>query len=232
MTRLAPWPGRPSKIKAVIFDMDGVVVDSEPLYQKTEERLFREYNVTIPKDDWKLFRGISEEWFYQLVRDRYGITEPLETLRQKGRRYVLSAFDAELDFNEGFQELHRRLVGRYHLGLVTSTPGDLFHWMEQRLDLKRYFQEVIYGGMTANFKPHPEPYLEMMRRLGVAPTEAVVVEDSISGLTSALAAGAWTIALTGSVPLEDMPPAHAVIDSLNEISPAMLEGLGEKTPLL
>jgi len=244
MTRLAPWPralavpatgrpdplgapGRPSKIKAVIFDMDGVVVDSEPLYQKAEERLFREYNVTIPKDDWKLFRGTSEEWFYQLIRDRYGITEPLETLRQKGRRYVLSAFDAELDFNEGFRDLHRRLVGRYHLGLVTSTPGDLFHWMEQKLGLKRYFQEVIYGGMTANFKPHPEPYLEMMRRLDVAPTEAVVVEDSINGLTSALAAGAWTIALTGSVPLEDMPPAHAVVDSLGEISPAMLEGLGD-----
>lgn len=222
MTRLAP-----SKIRAVIFDMDGVVVDSELLYQKAEERLFREYNVIIPKDDWKLFRGCTEERFYQLVRDRYGITEPLEALRQKGRRYVLSAFDTELDFNEGFRELHRRLVGRYRLGLVTSTPGDIFHWMEQRLGLRRYFQEVIYGGMTANSKPHPEPYLEMMRRLDVAPTEAVVVEDSINGLTSALAAGAWTVALTGSVPLEDLPPAHAVVDSLGEISPAMLEGLSD-----
>lgn len=226
MTRLAP-----SKIRAVIFDMDGVVVDSELLYQKAEERLFREYNVIIPKEDWKLFRGSTEERFYQLIRDRYGITEPVEVLRQKGRRYVLSVFDTELDFNEGFRELHRWLVGRYRLGLVTSTPGDIFHWMEQRLGLKRYFQEVIYGGMTASSKPHPGPYLEMMRRLDVAPTEAVVVEDSINGLTSALAAGAWTVALTGSVPLEDLPPAHAVVDSLGEISPAMLEGLSE-TPRL
>lgn len=214
-------------IKAVIFDMDGVVVDSEPLYQQAEERLFREYNVSIPKDDWKLFRGCTEERFYQLARDCYGITEPVETLRQKGRRYVLAAFDAGLDFNEGFREMHQRLVGRYRLGLVTSTLGELFHWMDKRLGLKQYFPEVIYGGMTANSKPHPEPYLEMMRRLEVLPEESAVVEDSVHGLTSALAADAWTIALTGSVPLEDLPPSHAVVDSLGEISPAMLEELGD-----
>ncbi|UCH63234.1 MAG: HAD family phosphatase [Fidelibacterota bacterium] len=212
-------------IKAVIFDMDGVVVDSEPLYQQAEELLFREYDVTIPQDDWKLFRGCTEERFYQLARDRYGITEPLDTLRQKGRSYVLSAFDAGLDFNEGFRELHRRLAGIYRLGLVTSTPGELFHWIDRRLSLSRYFQEVICGGMTANSKPHPEPYLEMMRRLEVLPEESVVVEDSINGLTSALAAGAWTIVLTGSVPLTDLHQAHTVVDTLGEVSLAMIEGL-------
>jgi len=217
-------------IKAVIFDMDGVVVESEPFYQQAEERLFGEYGVTIPPEDWKLFRGCTEERFYQLARDRYGITEPVETMRQKGRRYVLNAFNTGLDYKQGFLELHQQLQGRYRLGLVTSTPGDIFHWMEQKLGLKRYFQEVIYGGMTANSKPHPEPYLEMMRRLEVAPTESVVVEDSINGLQSALASGAWTIALTGSVPLEDLPPAHAVVDSLEEISPAFLESLIRNPP--
>lgn len=212
-------------IKAVLFDMDGVVVDSEPLYQKAEERLFQEYGVTIPADDWKLFRGITEERFYQLLRERYGITEPAETLREKGRRHVMAAFSADLEYKEGFLELYRRLKGRYRLGLVTSTPGDMLNWMDKQLDLKRHFQEVIHGGMTANSKPHPEPYLEMMRRLEVAPEESVVVEDSINGLTAALAAGAWTVALTGSVPAEDMPPAHAVVHSLGEISPAFLEGL-------
>jgi len=217
-------------IKAVIFDMDGVVVESEPLYQQAEERLFGEYGVTIPPEDWKLFRGCTEERFYQLARDRYGIKEPLETLRQRGRRYVLSAFNTGLDYKQGFLELHQQLQGRYRLGLVTSTPGDIFHWMEQKLGLKRHFQEVIYDGMTANSKPHPEPYLEMMRRLEVTPTESVVVEDSINGLQSALASGAWTIALTGSVSPEDMPPAHAVVDSLGEISPAFLESLIQNPP--
>ncbi|MFB0515752.1 MAG: HAD family hydrolase [Candidatus Neomarinimicrobiota bacterium] len=217
----------PGKIRAVIFDMDGVVVDSEPLYQRAEERLFREYGVSIPQADWQLFRGCTEERFYQLTRDRYGIREPVEILRRKGRQYVLAAFEAELDYKDGFFELQAQLKGRYRLGLVTSTPGEIFSWMEQKLGLRQYFQEVVYGGMTANSKPHPEPYLEMMRRLGVAPREAVVVEDSINGLKSALSSGAWTIALTGTVPREDMPRAHAVVDSLGEITPALLEGFAQ-----
>ncbi len=216
-------------IKAVIFDMDGVVVDSEPLYQKAEELLFREYGVTIPPEDWKLFRGSTEERFYQLARDRYGIQDTAENLRVKGRRHVMAAFEAKLDYNDGFPELHDRLEGHYHIGLVTSTPKDLYLWMERKLGLRRYFPEVIYGGMTTNSKPHPEPYLEMMRRLGVEPSESAVIEDSINGLTSALAAGAWTIALTGSVPQADMPPAHAVVHSLGEITPAMLEQLTQSS---
>lgn len=214
-------------IKAVVFDMDGVVVNSERLYQKAEKRLFKEYGVTIPDEDWKLFRGCGEAEFFQLVRERYGINQSPDTLRQRGQRYILTEFDANLNFNDGFLELHHRLDGRFLLGLVTSTPGELFQWLDQRLELRRYFHEVIHGGMTANSKPHPEPYLEMMRRLNVKPEETVVIEDSIHGLSSALAAGAWTIALTGTIPREDLPPANAMVDSLVEITPARLDELSE-----
>ncbi|UCD37327.1 MAG: HAD family phosphatase [Fidelibacterota bacterium] len=212
-------------IKAIIFDMDGVVVDSEPLYQKAEEQLFQEYGVSIPEDDWTLFRGCTEERFYQLARDRYGIKVPAEILRRKGRQYVLTAFDEGLDYREGFLELHERLRGHYSVGLVTSTPGDIYEWMDKKIGLHHYFQDVVYGGMTTNSKPHPDPYLEMMRRLKVTASESVVVEDSVNGLTSALASGAWTIALTGSVPIADMPRAHSVVHSLREISPALFEEL-------
>lgn len=212
-------------IKAIIFDMDGVVVDSEPLYQKAEEQLFSEYGVTIPQDDWKLFRGCTEARFYELAHQRYGITAPIEELRRKGRKYVLSAFEAGLDYNRGFKELHRHLRERYLLGLVTSTPEPIFDKMDEQIGIRAHFDEVITGGMTANNKPHPEPYLEMMRRLGVSPNEAVIIEDSINGLQSALASGAWTIAITGSVPIEDIPVPHRMIDSLTEISAPFLEQL-------
>lgn len=212
-------------ISAVIFDMDGVVIDSEPLYQKAEERLFSEYGVTIPQEDWKLFRGCTEARFYELAHQRYGITAPVEELSRKGRDYVLAAFNAKLEYKSGFKEIQRDLKGRYQLGLVTSTPEQIFDKMDEQIGIRNYFDEVITGGMTANNKPHPEPYLEMMRLLKVAPTEAVIIEDSINGLQSALASGAWTIAITGSVPIKDMPPAHRTIDSLDEISIPFLEEL-------
>ena len=212
-------------IQAVIFDMDGVVIDSEPLYQEAEERLFREYGVTIPAEDWNILRGCTEERFYQVARERYGIAEPLDTLQAKGRQYVMSVFSSKLDFHHGFQEIISTLQERYRLGLVTSTAPDLFQWIDDKLGIRRYFPEIITAGMTANSKPHPDPYLEMMRRLEVSPTQTAVVEDSITGIRSAMAAGAWTIALTGSVSLEDLPATHRVIHSLKELSPEFFENL-------
>ncbi|MEE9162030.1 MAG: HAD family phosphatase, partial [Candidatus Neomarinimicrobiota bacterium] len=198
---------------------------SEPLYQQAEERLFREHGVRIPEEDWPLFRGGSEQRFYELARTRYGVTASIAELRRRGRQYLFSVFDTSLDFMEGFLELQRQLVGRYRLGLVTSTPGTVYNRMAARLGLNGYFQEVIHGDMTAHSKPHPEPFLVMMHRLKVEPEQTVILEDSIYGLRAALAAGAWTVALTGSVPEEDMPPAHAVVSSLRSLSPEFFEGL-------
>ncbi len=212
-------------IKAVIFDMDGVVVDSEPLYQKAETRLLSEFDVTIPEDDWLLFRGKTEKAFYELVSRRYGLGIKPADLQRRGRVFVEEIFKAELELMDGFTRLHRLLKGHYRLGLVTSTSTDLYQLIADKLKLNGLFQEVVCGDMTGNHKPHPEPYLEMMRRLGVTPKESVVVEDSIHGLQAARDAGAWTIALTGSAPPEKMPPVHAIIDSLGELSPGYIDNL-------
>ncbi len=212
-------------IKAVVFDMDGVVVDSEPLYQQVQERLFAELGVTIPDDDWKLFRGMTEDTYYEFVGRRYNLSRQLRELRRRGREYVQQLFKAELEFMTGFTRLHRHIKGHYRLGLVTSTASDLYQVVNDKLHLGPFFEEVLCGDMTVNSKPHPAPYLEIMRRLEIAPNETVVVEDSIHGLQAALDSGAWTIALTGSVPQEDMPPVHAIIDSLEELSPGYIDNL-------
>ncbi len=212
-------------IKAVIFDMDGVVVDSEPLYQKAQERLFAELGLTILERDWQLFRGLTEMAYYELVCRRYGLDSHPAELQRRGRKYVEEVFKAELELMDGFTRLHRLLNGRYRLGLVTSTGTDLYQLVADKLKLNGRFQEVVCGDMTDNHKPHPEPYLEMMRRLGVTPEESVVVEDSIHGLQAARDAGAWTIALTGSAPPENMPPVHAIVDSLGELSPDYIDNL-------
>lgn len=212
-------------IKAVVFDMDGVVVDSEPLYQQAQVRLFAEIGVTIPEEDWKLFRGMTENNYYEFVGRRYNLSGQLGQLRRRGRQYVQELFEAQLQFMAGFTSLQRLLQGRYRLGLVTSTVSDLYQVVNDKLQLGPFFEEVVCGEMTINSKPHPEPYLEIMRRLEIAPHETVVVEDSIHGLNAARDSGAWTIALTGSVPQEDMPPVHAIIDSLEELSPGYIDNL-------
>ncbi|MCK4577454.1 MAG: HAD family phosphatase, partial [Candidatus Marinimicrobia bacterium] len=105
-------------IKAIIFDMDGVVIDSEPLYKQAQERLFGEFGVTIPEDDWKLFRGCTEDSFLQLVGERYSLSDKTDVLRERGRRYVQEVFDAGLDFMPGFKEFHATINGHFRTGLV------------------------------------------------------------------------------------------------------------------
>ncbi|MFC1480816.1 HAD family hydrolase [Candidatus Neomarinimicrobiota bacterium] len=204
-------------------DMDGVVIDSEPLYQKAEVEFFATYGVTVLPEHWNVFRGSTEEKFYEIAREMYGIDDPLDQLLPKGREYVLRIFEQELGYNDGFLELISRINGRYKTALVTSTPGAIYNWIDDRLGMGEHFDRVIFGEMTSNHKPHPEPYTTMFEQLGVLPAEAIVIEDSIHGLNSALASKAWTVALTGSIPVEDMPRAHALIESLNEIDDQFIE---------
>ena len=94
---------------AVIFDMDGVIIDTEPLYTKAEIRLFGEYGVTIPEEDWSLFRGCAEQDFFDLSMERYHINEDKDVFMAKGREYVRDEFKKNLSFMPGFHDLHHRV---------------------------------------------------------------------------------------------------------------------------
>ena len=97
--------------KAVIFDMDGVILDTEHLYTREEIRLFGEYGINIPEEDWSLFRGCSEQAFFDLSMKRYGITEDRKVFIDKGREYVRKEFLKNLSFMPGFRELNNRISG-------------------------------------------------------------------------------------------------------------------------
>ncbi|MCH8328125.1 MAG: HAD-IA family hydrolase, partial [Candidatus Marinimicrobia bacterium] len=184
--------------------------------------------VTIPDEDWALFRGSSEESFYRRARDRYKVPVPLEELRAEGRQEVLEVFSHSLKFMDGFETLHDQICPDYKLGLVTSTPALIFNMMDKRLNLRNLFPLVLTGEMTVHNKPHPEPYLTMMAKLQVDPEESVVIEDSIPGIQAAWDSGAWTVALTGSVPVEAMPERHLTISHLSQLDAGLISALPDR----
>ena len=122
--------------KAIIFDLDGVVVDTEPLYTNAEIRLFAEYNVTIPKEDWQIFRGCSEQNFFDLSMKRYEITEKKEVFIDKGRKYVREEFKNNLSYMSGFHDLYKRISPFYKIGLVTATPHHSLKWIRKHIRIK------------------------------------------------------------------------------------------------
>ena len=210
---------------ALIFDMDGVILDTEPLYTKAEIRLFGEYGVTIPAEDWSLFRGYAEQDFFDLSMERYHITEDKEVFMEKGREYVRDEFRKSLSFMPGFHNLHRRVTDNYKTGLVTASPRHNLDWLHGLIRLYDLFQHIISGDETVRNKPHPDPYLAMIALLNVKPKNAVIIEDSFHGLRSALSAGCHVIAKRGSVPEEKLAIAHRIVNNLNEITLELIEEL-------
>ena len=210
---------------AVLFDLDGVTVDTEPLYSRAEIRLFKEYGVEIPKEDWGLFHGSSEETFFNLSMERYNIIENRNIFIKKGRKYVREEFEKNISFVSGFKNLIDRIYSQYITGLVTASPVHSLDWIRKRMNLDKYFQYIISGEETQKNKPHPHPYIEMMQRIGIKPYNTIIIEDSMLGLSAALASDAHVVALNRSIVGNKLNNAHKVINHLDELTLEALEDL-------
>ena len=215
-----------NKCKLVLFDMDGVTLDSEPLYAAGENKLFKEYGVTIPDEDWRLFRGCTEEEFYTLSMSRYKIKENRKVFQTKGRQYVREEFKKNVSFMSGFKELVTFLKDNNHkIGLVTASPEYMFNWLNSKLKLTTIFEHVVFREMTLKSKPSPEPYLLAMSLFNISPKETMIIEDSVHGIKAGISSGAIVVALTGSVNPEDMPRADRIINNLREIDNSFIGSL-------
>lgn len=205
-------------IKAIIFDFDGVVIDSEPVYLAAERRFFSQYGVNVPDDDWKYFKGTSEKDFYELIINRYGIQADPVKLTEYGRRYIKEEFQKGIDYFPGFLDFWQGIAGRYRTALVTSTSLDFLQWIFHKTRIRNRFDLTITADDVSRAKPHPEPYLKAMKQLEVAPAETVIIEDSIYGIEAAIASGAVTIGFLSSLSDFDLPEVDYRASTYIEIS--------------
>ena len=205
--------------------MDGITIDTEPLYTNAEINLFNEYGIAIPEQDWSLFRGSSEKTFYKLSMQRYKVSEELDVFMKKGREYVRAEFEKEIPFMSGFKKLHKRISPHHLTGLVTASPRKSLNKIINTLHLDNFFNVIISGEDTTNNKPHPDPYLEAMHQLDVIPQKTIIIEDSLVGIQSAIKSGAHVIAKTGSVPRNKLIHAHHIVDHLNQITLHMIQDI-------
>ncbi len=206
-----------SNIKAILFDMDGVVIDSEKLYSKSEEGLLAKYGVKFDDSDWHYIKGCTEKQFYDLVYSKFNPDIPREELMSKGRDFLKKTFTKKLEYMDGFCDIHPDLKKKYKLALVTSTGMELVSHIEGLLSIYSKFDLVITSLDTKIHKPYPDPYIKAMNKLGFLPNQCVVVEDSIQGVKAGKAAGCTVVALEGSVDRKFLKEADYIISSLYDI---------------
>ena len=218
----------PSEIAAVVFDLDGVLLDSEAAWVEVK-REFTEENGGHWKDSaqWDMLGMSSTEWS-RYMHDELGVPVPPEQISSEVADRLACQYRERLPLLPGAVEAVRSLAGHWPLGLATSSNRNVIDLVLEKAGLADAFAATVSSEEVERGKPAPDVYLETARRLGVEPAECVAIEDSTNGIRSAHAAEMAVIA----VPNRDFPPepealalAALVLDSLDQLSPERVRAL-------
>jgi HAD superfamily hydrolase (TIGR01509 family) len=195
-------------IEAVVFDLDGVLVDSEPVWERVRRGLVEGYGGHWADDAQQRLMGMStHEWARYLSED-LGIGLPPDQVARLVIRRMAAQYQHELPLLPGAVDAVRRMAERWPLGLASSSPPALIHTVLTTAGIAPLVTVSISTEQVAQGKPAPDVYLAVASRLGVAPGSAAAVEDSSNGLRSAATAGLHAIA----VPRPEYPPAPDALD--------------------
>jgi HAD superfamily hydrolase (TIGR01509 family) len=216
-----PAPER-EMIEAVVFDLDGVLIQTEELWHEERERLARERGGRYDAEAQRAMMGMSSPEWSRYMHEHVGLPEPPETIAAEVLALMEARYRERLPLIPGAVEAVERLAARWPLGLASSSNRPLIDLVLELSKLDRFFQATVSSEEVARGKPAPDVYLEACRRLGVEPSRAAAVEDSHAGIRSAKAAGMRVIA----IPNPSFPPgeealalADVVLDSLAQLTP-------------
>jgi HAD superfamily hydrolase (TIGR01509 family) len=217
-----------SMIAAVIFDLDGVLLDSEAAWDAARRELVRERGGAWTESATREMMGMSSVEWSAYLADELGVDLEPEAISEQVVDRLLSAYREALPLLPGATEAVARLAARWPLGLASSSNREVIDLVLARSGLHRHFRALVSSEEVAHGKPAPDVYLEAARRLGVAAADCVAIEDSANGIRSANAAAMRVIAL----PNPQFPPAPEALEladraigSLAELDPALVEEL-------
>jgi HAD superfamily hydrolase (TIGR01509 family) len=208
-------------IQAVIFDMDGVLLDSEAAWDAAREAYTRESGGTWRETAQKDMMGMSSTEWSRYMQEELDVPADPEQISSDVVEKMLAQYQEQLPLIDGAVEAVERMAQRYDaLGLASSANRPLIDLALRESGLERYFGATVSSEEVVRGKPAPDVYLEAARRLGVGPAEAAAVEDSHNGILSAHNAGMYVIA----IPNRAFPPgddalalADRVLDSIEEL---------------
>ena len=189
-------------VDAVVFDLDGLLLDSEQLWDEAREELARERGGRWHPEAQRDMMGMSSPEWSRYMHDRIGLRESPEEINRLVVERMLALYDADLPLLPGAVEAVERLGERWPLALASSSNRPLIDRVLELSGLARWFRVTVSSEEVARGKPAPDVYLEAAQRLGVDPASAAAVEDSHNGIRAARAAGMAVIA----IPNPHFPP--------------------------
>jgi HAD superfamily hydrolase (TIGR01509 family) len=216
-------------IDAVVFDLDGLLIDSEQVWDRARQELARERGGRWTESASRDMMGMSSLEWSRYMHDVIGVPDAPEEISGAVVRRLEQIYRDELPLFDGAVEAVERLAAHWPLGLASSSNRELIDLVLELSGMERFFRATVSSEEVARGKPAPDVYLEAARRLGIAPDRCAAIEDSEAGILSAKAAGMRVLA----IPNPHYPPneqalaaADEMLGSLDELTPRTINGSG------
>lgn len=215
---MATTPSEPT-LAAIVFDMDGVLLDSEQLWDEVRENLARERGGRWHDSAQADMMGMSSPEWSLYMHDVIGLPEPPEDINAEVVRRLLTRYREWLPLIDGAVDAAERLSRRWPLGLASSSNREVIDAVLAAAGIADHFLATVSSEEVARGKPAPDVYLEAAHQLGVDASNCVAIEDSRNGIASAHAAGMRVVA----IPNPHYPPSADVLAAADDIATSLDE---------
>lgn len=210
-----------SHIEAIIFDAEGVVVDTEILWDKSQEVLLGRRGLEYDRDYLKpKMAGQTLLQGAELMVDYYQLDEPAESIEQERKDLIHDLFEREIHFIHGFQDFINKLNGApVKKSIATAMNKSLMVKVEKKLRLKQFFGDHVYyiEDVDNKSKPEPDVFLYAAKRLGVDPARCIVIEDAPHGIEAANRAGMFSVGLVTTFSHDHLKEADFIADDFSKL---------------
>jgi len=220
-------------IKAIIFDNDGVLVDSEPLHHAAEKETLASFGLEITQEDFLQYVGVSSKNMINDWIQKYGLNTTFEEISKIHDQNLIRRFEAHLQPMPGIMELLEYIKQKpLKLAVASSSSQELVKTGLDKLGIYELFETVVCGDQVEVAKPDPAIFLKTAQRLEVQPQKCLVIEDSHAGVTAAKAAGMVCIGYKNTHSgNQDLSKADYIITTFDELKNSTLKAiLGSNNP--
>lgn len=215
-------------MKVVIFDLDGLLVDSEPLQFRAYQKAFSDFGIPFDLDDWPEWHRLEASALRWVEAHELAV-DP-EKIRATKKTYYDELVESDLTLKPGAMKLVDSLAHSYRLCVASGSRPESIDNCLNRFSLKPYFEKQFSATLLQRKKPYPDVYLEALSKMRVSSRNTIAIEDSLTGLNAAKAAGIKCIVCPDNftpASKPEFPGAAMVVDSLQKLSPAILQKLTE-----